>query len=178
MLLEAPFSEASPPTRLGGDIWKGVLFGGLVGGVSAFVGGILSAGALSYPLLGSKFLAAIAAGALQGTALGQNAPSGWSFASNGAFLTIPLGGVPNLMLNYGGIVLFQNVSIGLDKFGVVGYEDQLVFIFELIPFLGVALKAIENAPPSWYTDFKRGAHNALSTESLQPHHGMVYFCRL
>lgn len=70
------------------------------------------------------------------------------------------------MLNYGGIVLFQNVSIGLDKFGVMGYEDQLLLVFEMVPFLGFLLKAVDNAPPGWYTEVKRNVHNALSTENL------------
>ena len=253
----------------GGDIWKGVLFGGIVGGVTAFIGGVLSAGALSYPLLGSKFLASIAAGALQGAVVGagtgaaigfaggkgsaesfwksvamgalsgfitgalfgavsgylsnnpntvlrvgtlqkfdptlpasgngiatyiDNAenvgadigrwtmgpnsggigefialgegPQEWSVLSQGALLNIPLGGVPNVLLNYGGIVAITNVSLGADKFGLVSYDDQLLFIFSLIPIVGVAFKIGEATKMGWYTDLEKGLHSGLSLETI------------
>jgi RHS repeat-associated protein len=56
--------------KAGGDVWKGVLLGGFLGGVSAVLGGALSSWALSYPLFGSAFLAKIAAGAIAGAVMG------------------------------------------------------------------------------------------------------------
>jgi len=255
----------------GGDIWKGILFGGFIGGVTAFVGGVLSAGALSYPLLGSKFLASIAAGALQGAIIGagtgaaigfaggkgssesfwkhvamgalagfitgalfgavsgyltnnpntvlrlgtlqkfdptlpaagkagdivtyvDNAgtvgadigrwtmgpnsggigefialgegPQEWSALSQGALLNIPLGQLPNMLLNYGGITAITEASIGADKFGLWSYDGQLLFIFSLIPIAGIAFTVGKATNMGWYSDFQKFLHGGLSTEMI------------
>ncbi len=251
--------------QAGGDIWKGVLFGGAVGGVTAFVGGILSAWALSYPLLGSHFLASISAGALQGAVVGAGtgaaigfaggkgtADSFWrhvaqgaligavtgailgaasvllkgdsvlrigtlnklnpakaaagdawdqityldnsgttgvnvvnpnagiagqfvaldhgvqefQFFQNGALLSVPVGWVPNVLMNYGGITLLTETSIGLDKFGVISYDDQLIHILKLISFIGIALSIGDIGNMDWYNETKQWLHSELSMQSL------------
>jgi hypothetical protein len=255
----------------GGDIWKGILFGGFIGGVTAFIGGVLSAGALSYPLLGSKFLASIAAGALQGAMVGAgtgaaigfaggkgssesfwkhvamgaltglitgalfgavsgylsnnpntvlrvgtlqkfdptlpaagktsdvvtyidnagnvgadigrwtmgpntggigefvalgDGPQEWSVLSQGSLLNIPLGGLPNMLLNYGGITALTEASIGADKFGLWSYDDQLLFVFSLIPIAGIAFKVGKATNMGWYNDLQKALHGGLSMETI------------
>jgi hypothetical protein len=58
--------------QAGGDIWKGVLFGGFIGGVTAFFGGWLSAGVfgLMGGVAGAGILGNAVAGAIQGAIAG------------------------------------------------------------------------------------------------------------
>ncbi len=68
--------------QAGAEIWKGILFGALVGGVSAFAGGYLSAGV--FGLMGGAanagILGNLVAGAIQGSIVGAGSGAAVGFA--------------------------------------------------------------------------------------------------
>lgn len=252
--------------KAGGDLWKGILFGGFVGGVAAFAGGILGAvagsavgglfahgsllsmltaggvgGAVQGVLAGAGTGATIgfgggkgsaalmwqyiwrgaAMGAITGFLLGvasayifatpnaslhvglekfqQNpltvsgadsyASMGESVARNigegtashgwGAFvgigsgpstswgtLSIPIGWVPTVMFNYGGISALVSTGIALDKWTTYGFDKQLFLVLTALPFfIGTALDIWDWA--NWGQIHEK-IHDAFSTHDLPP----------
>jgi hypothetical protein len=47
----------------------------------------------------------------------------------------------------------------------IAYEDQLLFIFSLIPIVGVAFKVGEATKIGWYSDLQKVLHN-ISLETV------------
>ncbi|HEX8113437.1 MAG TPA: hypothetical protein VF516_37160, partial [Kofleriaceae bacterium] len=102
-------------------------------------------------------------------------PQEFSLFANGTILNIPVGWVPTAALNYGGIAALTQVSLGLDKFGVWSYDEQLVFLLNAVPLVGIALGfgfgeggygPDYKGNTGWYDSFKGFLHDRLSMESI------------
>lgn len=258
--------------RAGGDIWKGVLFGGFVGGVSAFAGAYLGGGVLG--LMGGSptdLLGAAVAGGTQGsfagagtgaaigfaggkgssesvwrhvllgaviglatgaalgaffsnfnsnsalklgtldkfsisqaTKQGAKGAVGWldnsgssiqdlanwigegpnasgftefldigedssqtlQFFSNSSICSIPMGWVPSATFNYGGLIGIEDVSFGLDAFGVKSWDAQVLLLLNAVPFVGIILGYGIGEGSDWETKGQAWVHNHASFQSL------------
>jgi RHS repeat-associated protein len=65
--------------QAGGDLWKGILFGGVMGGLTAFAGGCFGA-AIGASLSSLTFFGAVAIGAVEGALIGAGTGAAVGFA--------------------------------------------------------------------------------------------------
>jgi RHS repeat-associated protein len=93
--------------------------------------------------------------------------------SPGTVVSIPIGWVPNVALNYGGIIGLNELSAGLDRFGAIAYDKQIIFLFNAFPLVGIALGfgigsggfgRNYQGNADWYDTFQRFLHNNFSLQ--------------
>jgi RHS repeat-associated protein len=142
--------------KAGGDIWKGVLFGGLVGGVAAFAGGVLGAiaGSAVGGLFGSgSFLSMLAAGGVGGAVQGAIAGIG-----TGAAIGFGGGkGSAGLMWHY----MWRGAAMGAITGLILGVASAYIFATPNAA-LQVGLGKITNASASEVSTYDNAASLAES----------------
>jgi RHS repeat-associated protein len=95
----------------------------------------------------------------------EGAFPGW--VGHGALLNFPVSWVPTALGQYGGFMLVTQASIGLDKFGVLNYEDQVIFLLNVVPLLGIALGYGEIGNMDWYNWLKNDfLHSGFSMQTI------------
>ena len=167
-------------------VWKGAAIGAitglLLGFASAYLQGIdnptLRIGSLDkinpqVPAAGSaadKALFVDSAASLgQGaarTATGMGVGGIGTFVGVGSgpgisLLNIPIGWVAPAAMQYGGIMLASGFLVGMDAFNAIEFGEVLVFILEIIPFVGIFFQASDDANWGWFEDMRSGLNDAF-----------------
>jgi hypothetical protein len=101
----------------------------------------------------------------------------WTWASilhsPGTALSIPIGWVPNVALNYGGIIAMNQISAGFDRFGGIAYDTQIIFLLDAFPLIGIALGfgfgnggygKDYQGNTGWFDSFQGFLHNNFSLQ--------------
>jgi hypothetical protein len=71
--------------------------------------------------------------------------------------------VPDVLLNYGGIVFASDTMIGLDTYTKFTFEKVLILVAEAAPyFVGVFLTFADDGHWGWFDDMKSSLHNVFA----------------
>jgi RHS repeat-associated protein len=98
--------------------------------------------------------------------IGNDSTQTFQICGNGSLVSIPMGWIPTVAVPYGGIGAATQISLGLDAFGALSWEKQVLYILNAAPFVGIILGYGIGEGSDWENGALDWVHKNLSMQSL------------